>query len=180
MTVQDAIRTLVVPRVETLVKANIVIGDELGRAILEASGLPMSVDPDQVPFSLKFKYSYVDEWISEMGEYRDEADKYPFLHVNARGVEYEGDLVTIPEMVLATVTDKTWTSEQKDANSLNPIIQNLLNYLEDSFDCYFGTADGFSLRYERLYNAKLEGKNSHEYIDAVLIKQTKVRILKTC
>jgi len=180
MNIQDAIEELVIPRVETLVKKNLVLGDEIGRAILTASGLPMTIDPEDVDFSLKFKYSYVDEWIAEMGEYQENADKYPFFHVNARGVTYEGDVVTIPEMVLATVTDFAWTSEQKDKNTLNPILQNLLTYIEDSFMCFFGTENGFSLRYERLYNAQLSGQNNNDYIDAVLIKNTKVRIIKQC
>jgi len=180
MNVQDTIRDYVVPRIETKVKANLVLGDEIGRAILAASGLPIGVSPESVEFTLKFKYSYAQEWIAEMGEYSDDKDKYPFLHVNAKGVTYEGDVVTIPEMVLATVTDFTWTSEQKDANTPNPIILNILAYLEDSLDAYFGTENGFCLRYEPLYNAQLNGENTNDYIDAVLIKNTKLRILKTC
>lgn len=178
--IQEVIKDYVIPRIDTLVKRNIVIGDEIGRAILTASGLPMTVDPDQVEFALKFKYSYVEEWIAEMGEYQDEADKFPFLHINAKGVTYEGDVVTIPEMVLATATDMSWTSEQKDENVLKPIVLVLLEYLEGELNATFGTDDGFSLRYEPLYNAKLAGKNTSTYIDAVLIKNTKLLIYKNC
>lgn len=175
-TIQQSIKDLVIPRVETLVKNAVVIGNEHGQALLTALGQKMKVSPTQVSFTLHFKCSYVDEWIGELARVKT----FPFLWVNAKGITYDGDVCTIPEMLLCTLTDERWTAEQKDGFVLDGILKIIHGYLEDTFQCFYGTDSGFSLRYERLYNAKLQGQGTAQTIDAILIKQTKVRILKHC
>ena len=176
MSIQDSIRKLVIPRIETLVKSSVVLGDTRGRAILTALSIPITTDPSHVVFTMKFRCSYVDEWVTELTKLRNDINKYPFLFVNARGIIYEGQVVTIPEMVVATRTSKEWKAEQRDDYTQNPILWNLTSYLEDTLECFFGTDGEFHLRTERVYNSKLDGTVG-EFIDAVIIKQTKLRIL---
>ena len=176
MSIQDSIRELVIPRIETLVKSSVVLGDSRGRAILTALSIPIAPDPEQVTFTMKFRCSYVDEWVTELTKLRKDINKYPFLFVNARGIIYEGQIVTVPEMVVATRTSKEWKAEQRDDYTQNPILGNLTSYLEDALGCFFGTEGSFHLRTERVYNSKLDGTVG-EFIDAVIIKQTKLRIL---
>lgn len=180
MTIQEAIVEFVIPRIETKVKNSVVLGDNQGKAILTGLNIPMSVNPAQVAFTMKFYYSYAEEWITVLTKLAKDLDKYPFLFINARGVIYEGDVVTIPEMVIATRTSPEWYAGNRDAFTMCPILANLTYFLEESLNTFFGTDGELSLRVEMVYNSKLVSKSVTETIDAVLITNTKLRILKQC
>lgn len=179
MTIQETMRDSIIPRVETLVKRNVVIGTSMGVTITNENGAAMRVDSSQVVFSLKFKCSYAEEWTSEMSRLQD-ADKFPFLFINTKDINQKGDIVTISEMALATWTDDTWTAEQKELNSINPILNNLADKLEEAISDLCGVDSGFKLDRLIVLNGMNPKLNTSDKVDAILFKNTKLRILKHC
>lgn len=180
MIIQDSIRELVLPRIDKLVKQNVVLGTSDGKILTTALGIAMSVDQSQVNFHLKMKYSYAEECVAELSKVTKRSDKFPILIINAKGVKYDGDVVTIPEMMLATWTVQEYKAADRDIKTIKPILSILSAMLEDSLREFFGVESGFNLKAEIIYNGLNPKLNLSDKVDAILFTNTKLRILKNC
>ena len=74
----------------------------------------------------KFKYSTPTEFVNEMKKL-DDSQRYPFFFVNSMLVDYDlqsknDRIINVGEIVIATKTDKEWSSEARDAKSFKPIL----------------------------------------------------------
>lgn len=178
MMIQDSFRALVTPRIDKLVKQNVVIGTSEGKILTTALGIPMSVNPDQVNFHLKLICDYPDKITAALtGKARN--DKFPALILNAKGIKYEGDVVTIPEMMLA-VWASTRTAADSDVQTIKPILAILADMLEDTLQGYYGVDEGFNLKAEVIYNGSTSEIKTSDKVDAILFTNTKLRIIKNC
>lgn len=181
MIIQDAFRDLVIPRVDKLVKQNVAIGTSDGKILTTALGQALTVNQSQVSFHLKMVYSYAEECAAILANNQYERkDKYPLLVINAKGVKYDGDTVTIPEMMLATWTVETYKAADRDIKTIKPILSILTAILEDSLREYFNVDYPFHLKAEIVYNGLNPKLNASDKLDAILFTNTKLGIIKNC
>jgi len=180
MMIQDSIRELVLPRIERLVAKAVVLGTSSGKVLVNEKGVAMSISEAQIAFKLKLKYSYSDECASELSQFPSLGSRYPLLWINAKGVKYEGEIVTIPEMILATWTKEGYKAADRDYKTFYPILTILSEMLDVTFRDLYGVESGFKLKSEVVYNGLNPKLNAPDKVDAVLFTNTKLRILKNC
>lgn len=181
MIVQDTFREFVLPRIDSLVAQNVVLGTSAGKILITSLGLAMSVNPSQVTFHLKMVCSDVQECAAILADPKyKKADKYPILVLNARGIKYEGDIVTIPEMMLATWTVQTYKAADRDIKTIKPILSTLSLMLENTLRDVFNVESDFHLTSEIVYNGAMSEMSLSDKVDAILFTNTKLQLIKNC
>lgn len=179
MIVQDTFRQYVLPRIDSLVAQNVVLGTSTGAILTTALGLAMSVNPTQVNFHLKMISAYSEECAAILSNQKyTKADKFPVLVLNAKGIKYEGDIVTIPEMMLATWTVQTYKAADRDVKTIKPILEILSKMLENTLKDVFNVESGFTLTSEIVYNGEM--LSMPDKVDAILFTNTKLQLIKNC
>lgn len=179
MIIQDSLRALVIPRIDNLVKQNVVLGTQDGKILTTALGLAMTVNPSQVNFHLKLIYDYAEQTVSMLAGKTSRNDKFPALIINAKGVRYEGDVVTIPEMMLA-VWSTGKTAADSDKSTIKPILAILAAMLENSLIACYNVSSDFKLNAEIIYNGSMSEIKTSDKVDAILFTNTKLEIIKNC
>jgi len=182
--IQDEFVNKVIPRVEKKFKALCVISNEKGEIILTDVGKALDYPDVQNLFTLKFSHSLAEDWTNELKGAQEAQCKYPFVFINSETVEYavDSDLVTIGELVIATLGASNGdgqpadNSNARDLQTVKPILLNLAILLIDALKANFGTDYPFTPQLKIRY----KGEMTHpydEYIDAITIKDIKLRIL---
>lgn len=161
----------VIPRVQNRFAAMAVLSNEWVQAITTPSYLLSGVSS-----TVNFKYSEAQEWVNEL-PHRMEKDRYPFLFINASTVKYRGDVCTIGELVIATLSNEEWGADARERHNINPILRNLKDLVVEAIDVFFATDRPFEPEYEYVYNA-LRSTDFKDDIDAVVLRNIKLRIIK--
>jgi hypothetical protein len=146
------------------------------------------IESHYTTLDLKYCYATPQEWINtlvQLSKSGNITDKYPFLYVNPMTVKDGGGIdhiVTIGEMVLATLSNVGWTAEQRKLKNftawLDPLYEYLIRAMKLSKD--------FSLvsegqRTDHLFYGKQglyggEGNIFTDHIDAIEINNLQIRL----
>lgn len=175
------------PRINQKFKDICFISNEDGKILLTETGKLLSLPESQNTFDLNFKYSTPTEFVSELTNWSENPvqAKYPALFINSMTVDETFDYITIGEIVIATLSDPNWNSQERDAYSFKPILNNLYRFLDEGIKesrdmCYFDFPQTHSVKFHYFYGkAGLyggEGNMFKDHVDAIEIKNLKLRI----
>jgi hypothetical protein len=160
--------------------------------LTETKALVTRIESHYTTLTLKYRYSTAQEWINELTQLSSKSDiskMYPFLFINSVKVTESGEtdrMVTIGELVLATLSNTVWTAEQRKLKNfdlwLSPLYDHLIEAMQLSR--YFSLVS-IGTRTDHLFYGKQglyggEGNVFHDRIDAIEINNIKLRLYKTC
>ncbi len=76
--------------------------------------------------NLKFQYSTMNEFITEMSKIKNENKKFPFFFVHSLGVSYDNSnndiICTVKDIIIAVDSNSNWTSDIRDQKTIKPIL----------------------------------------------------------
>jgi hypothetical protein len=155
----------------------------------EMKALVTRIESKYTTLSLKFRYCTAQEWMNELSNLSKTSkigDMYPFFFVNSMTVRQTDDLVDIGEIVIATLSNATWTAEQRKIKNFDAWLSPLYEYLKESMQLSKSfSLNDFGTRVDHLFYGKsglygYEGDLFHDRIDAIEIKNLKLRLYKKC
>lgn len=155
----------------------------------EMKSLVTRVESKYSTLTLKFRYCTPQEWTNELGLLAKNSktdDMYPFFFVNSMSVRQTDDIVEIGEIVLATLSNANWTAEQRKIKNFDAWLSPIYRYLKEAMELSkdFSLND-FGTRVDHLFYGKsglygYEGSLFNDRIDAIEIKNLKLRLYKKC
>lgn len=183
--IQDRIKRCVT-RAEYDFKELFYISDEKDNILLTDEGRMIGLPTEQNTFTLKYKFSTPQEWINELCSVsQSKAQKrYPFIYVNSNTVKQEGEIVTIGEMVIATLSRQEWKTTERDRYSFRPILNNILRLFIDKAKTspeFALISEGMQRKHYFYGRAGLYGGEANkfeDYVDAIEINDLKLRLYK--
>lgn len=158
------------------------VSDELKRVVTRTESYYKTL-------TLKYRYCTPQEWINELqllSKQGNTINMYPFFFVNSMTVRQSDDMIEIGEIVIATLSDTRWTAEQRKIKNFDAILSPLYRNIEESMKLSkdFSLND-FGTRIDHLFYGKVglygyEKDIFHDRIDAIEIKNLKIRLYKKC
>jgi len=154
----------------------------------ELKALVTRVESKYTTLALKFRYCTPQEWMNELQQLSKNTktgDMYPFFYVNSMTVKQTDDLVEIGEIIIATLSNVTWTAEQRKIKNFDTWLTPLYDYLKESMQLSKSfSLNDFGTRVDHLFYGKsglygYEG-DLFDRIDAIEIKNLKLRLYKKC
>ena len=138
--------------------------------------------------NLVFKYSTPNEFINTL-KALDDYSRYPFFFVNSGTVEYDKSnpeevICSVGEIVIATKTLSTYSSEERDLEVfkpiLNPFLDAFIEQMRYSQGAIISEEGKIKLHYfygsQGLYGT--DGNVFEDSVDAIQLLNYKFRILK--
>ena len=136
--------------------------------------------------AIKPYYSTPYEFVTMLSKLRSNV-KYPFIFINSIGVRYSDDgIVTVPDVVFATLSDKNWSARERDEKSMKPILIPLVDEFERqlgfSRELRIQTVGDKTLHY--FYGTTgingYDGAIFPDHVDAIQLTNYRFRISKNC
>lgn len=136
--------------------------------------------------AIKPYYSTPYEFVTMLTKLKADV-KYPFIFINSIGVRY-GDkgMVTVPDIVVATRSDKNWSALERDTKSMKPFLIPIVDEFERqmrfSRELRIQTVGEKVLHY--FYGTSgingYEGVLFPDHVDAIQLINYKFRISNNC
>lgn len=136
----------------------------------------------ELSFSILFYHSTISDFANYITKTTQK--KFPFFYVNTMGMTITDNICTIPDIVIATLSDSSWDSKTRDERNfkpfLIPIMKEVMRRLE--FDNHLTLFKEGTTHFHYLYGK--EGLTGHEAVifekntDAIQLKNFKFRISK--
>lgn len=137
------------------------------------------------PFTIRFYHSTPIEFVSVVGK-ESNKHKLPFFFVNSISSNEKEGIWTIKDIVIATMSDKNWTSEVRDRNSfeptLIPILQEFFRLLmfDRDISVYKTGETFFHYFYGETGLNGYEAQKFTQAVDAIQLKNFQFKMSKNC
>lgn len=128
--------------------------------------------------NLLYMYSPIDEFHKKLTATKDKPDKYPLFFLNSDNVRKEGDVWTVGDIIVATLSNKDFNREKRDEYNVKqvliPIYEEMLRRL--TFDKHLSLyKEGrFEIKYGKTFFEG--GAEVPDFVDAIHLKNFQFRI----